>query len=607
MKKYEFVDGEDITFKYELSDVDVERIYQHFMNEDDEICYVFQGDSLYGIITMGDLYRYFEAEEGMLCINRKYRCLKAVDDEEAEKIFEKIPTIYEIPVVCDEQLVGVVRKGKNTQIQWKALRKRLEAEHNGARKWYRMELSKWSEKIKGSLFLYRIPDYEVVKDRLSKEEKELWSKKRTYPSGASGLLKMSEEEKRHFFGDNYSEEYVESFCRDYAKIMGTMRNGIYTINDISNSHFKFENGYRNVPNARKEAARKVWIFGPCTALGAYVNDSQTIEFYLQRLLLEYGYHNYEVINCGLFGPEYVLGRVVTEAISDDDIVIILYNVTPYNSQGVSYQGDLGEVYFEIERPIENTFNSLAHCNGRVNEKIAERLFQDITPRLTTDNTPVTERVAVQDYYVAWDVIKYFREYHEKYQLTRCEGKCGAIVMNCNPFTKGHRYLIEQATLQVDLLYIFVVEEDKSVFKFEDRIEMVRRGTADLDNVKVLPSGKYIISKETFSQYFEKDNVEQVDDMDYDVRIFGEVVAKELGISVRFVGEEPFDKVTRKYNETMKSILPEYGMEVIEIPRVTSGNGQAISASAVRRALNEQNEELVQSMLPESTIEYLNVK
>lgn len=93
-------------------------------------------------------------------------------------------------------------------------------------------------------------------------------------------------------------------------------------------------------------------------------------------------------------------------------------------------------------------------------------------------------------------------------------------------------------------------------------------------------------------------------MDYDVRIFGEVVAKELGISVRFVGEEPFDKVTRKYNETMKSILPEYGIEVVEIPRATVDGGQTISASAVRKALQEGNRELVESMLPESTIEYL---
>lgn len=85
------------------------------------------------------------------------------------------------------------------------------------------------------------------------------------------------------------------------------------------------------------------------------------------------------------------------------------------------------------------------------------------------------------------MVKYFRNYCNKYQLIKDETmKCGAIVMNCNPFTKGHRYLIEQAAGQVDLLYIFVVEEDKSTFKFEDRIEMVRRGTVDLDKVKVLP-------------------------------------------------------------------------------------------------------------------------
>ena len=132
-------------------------------------------------------------------------------------------------------------------------------------------------------------------------------------------------------------------------------------------------------------------------------------------------------------------------------------------------------------------------------------------------------------------------------------------------------------------------------------------TVDLKNVQVVPSGKYILSQDTFSQYFEKDNVEQIEDMDYDVRIFGEVVAKELGISVRFVGEEPFDKVTRKYNETMKSILPEYGIRVVEIPRTTLVDGNIISASAVRKALSEGNMDIVQNMLPDSTLEYLKLK
>lgn len=89
-----------------------------------------------------------------------------------------------------------------------------------------------------------------------------------------------------------------------------------------------------------------------------------------------------------------------------------------------------------------------------------------------------------------------------------------------------------------------------------------------------------------------------------MRIFGEVVAKEFGISVRFVGEEPYDKVTRKYNETMKKLLPEYGVKVIEMPRATNDAGEIISASKVRRYLDEGNVEALKLMLPTSTLKYL---
>lgn len=159
---------------------------------------------------------------------------------------------------------------------------------------------------------------------------------------------------------------------------------------------------------------------------------------------------------------------------------------------------------------------------------------------------------------------------------------------------------------MDWLYIFVVEEDKSTYAFADRLEMVKRGTSDLGNVQAIPSGQYIISKETFAQYFEKDQVQQVDDMSYDVRIFGEVIAEELGISVRFVGEEPFDRVTRAYNETMKRILPEYNIEVVEIPRASTEVGEIISASAVRKAVMAGHVEQLRRMLPVSTLNYLRV-
>jgi [citrate (pro-3S)-lyase] ligase len=38
-------------------------------------------------------------------------------------------------------------------------------------------------------------------------------------------------------------------------------------------------------------------------------------------------------------------------------------------------------------------------------------------------------------------------------------------MNANPFTLGHRHLVEQAAARCDALHLFVVREDASFFPF----------------------------------------------------------------------------------------------------------------------------------------------
>ncbi len=74
-------------------------------------------------------------------------------------------------------------------------------------------------------------------------------------------------------------------------------------------------------------------------------------------------------------------------------------------------------------------------------------------------------------------------------------------MNCNPFTLGHRYLIETCAEKCDMLIVFVVQEDKSYFLFEDRLSLVQEGCSDLENVCVTGSGEFILSSLTFSEYF----------------------------------------------------------------------------------------------------------
>lgn len=187
---------------------------------------------------------------------------------------------------------------------------------------------------------------------------------------------------------------------------------------------------------------------------------------------------------------------------------------------------------------------------------------------------------------------------------------GCIVMNCNPFTKGHLALITYAASRCSLLHIFVVEENRSLFPFADRFRLVREGTDHLPNVVVHPSGPYMISSATFPTYFLKEGEDAAKiQSELDITLFASRIAPLLHITKRFAGEEPFDPVTRSYNEAMIRILPQYGISFIKIDRFTTGeqNGkeEIISASRVRQILKEKGvTDEILKFVPPCTAEYL---
>ena len=186
----------------------------------------------------------------------------------------------------------------------------------------------------------------------------------------------------------------------------------------------------------------------------------------------------------------------------------------------------------------------------------------------------------------------------------CDGITGAIVMNCNPFTKGHRYLIEQAAKECDRLLIFVLSEDRSHFKTQDRMAMVKAGTADLGNVTILPTGPYLISSATFPTYFLKEQADTTNaQCQLDVAVFGTHYAPRFHITRRFVGSEPFCPVTNAYNKALQQLLPSYGVEYREIPRLEA-DGTPVSATNVRKLVEEKNTEALRALVPDSTFRYL---
>ena len=183
---------------------------------------------------------------------------------------------------------------------------------------------------------------------------------------------------------------------------------------------------------------------------------------------------------------------------------------------------------------------------------------------------------------------------------------GAIVMNCNPFTNGHLYLIEHALKVVDFLYVFVVEEDRSIFPFADRIGILQQHFKNSNNICVIPSGKFIISSSTFDEYFRKDTNDNTVDSSKDVLFFASLIAPYLNITHRFVGEEPYCKTTSQYNNDMAYLFSKVGINFHVIPR-KEHNDTAISATKVRLLIEKKEVEQLKELIPDTTLNYLFAK
>lgn len=191
-----------------------------------------------------------------------------------------------------------------------------------------------------------------------------------------------------------------------------------------------------------------------------------------------------------------------------------------------------------------------------------------------------------------------------------KNKNAAIVMNANPFTLGHRYLTEKAYEFCGVekkLFVFVVENDNSFFSFKERFTLVKENVKDLSNVFVLPSSEFLISAATFPSYFLKEKtLVQKNQTQLDARMFLKYFVPLFNIGVRFLGEEPLDKSTELYNETLQNELPPIcSVKIIPRKKIITENAETfISATTVREAYKNGNPEKIKNYVPAATYTFL---
>ncbi|NLV98776.1 MAG: GNAT family N-acetyltransferase [Clostridiaceae bacterium] len=185
----------------------------------------------------------------------------------------------------------------------------------------------------------------------------------------------------------------------------------------------------------------------------------------------------------------------------------------------------------------------------------------------------------------------------------------AIVMNANPFTKGHRFLVESALKECDQLLLLVLSDDpQQGFTFEQRFDMVRRGCADLPQVLTAASGPYAVSTASFPSYFyppselDEKSAYLNDETELDAALFARI-AEYLGISKRFVGSEPLSPISNFYNQVLSRELADFGIELCLVERLCQ-EGEVVSASRVRDFLKNNNFSAAEKLLPATSRAYL---
>lgn len=392
----------------------------------------------------------------------------------------------------------------------------------------------------------------------------------------------------------------------FANTKGDLSKGYFRRFHVGDS-YNFANGFRVVQNNKMDAAHNMYFFGSCISCGGWARDEDTFCNRIASEISDY-YNVYSKTN-NILGMNFVMRECNFKA--NDVVFIFMEEQIRYTKKSNLYYINIGKYLSDVPELGRHILDGMWQHIDKVAQKIiAEKIVDFIKDNDFLNGEVNTQRTEF--------TLSHYRKtpmsikmYHDKnlaiwlrsMKKTDKTAVNGAIVMNCNPMTLGHMYLVEQARKQVDYLYLFIVEEDASEFSFSDRIDIVRHNVEEMKNVIVQASGKYVLSAITLNGYFSKsefkgDSIDASDDLELFLTI-----SKYMNITYRFVGSEPEDKFTRLYNEAMKEKLPEYGVDVIEIERLKNGD-RIISASDVRKFIADKNWDAIKKIVPPYTYRYI---
>lgn len=397
------------------------------------------------------------------------------------------------------------------------------------------------------------------------------------------------------------------------------------MSDWQSDYLNVKSGRRVTTDQPSDFNNRIHVLGASDVFGYGAEDAHTFCSFLQRRLnQEETDAKFRVENLGIRGSTlpFSVNNLIQTTVSQGDIVILCGY--PELSDEKAEELGVFQTHVDFSRPHEygEVFIDQAHLAWTGNKAFADKLYEHLFDR---DHFRVKEREGIDPMSLLkaekclqfCKYLLYRRTYlsieesamqdylaYLDQEKVQSEGLIGSVAVNCNPMTNGHLHLLEHAARSCAFLYVFVIEEDKSYFSFEERLDNVTKGLAHLPNVKVLKGGRYICTDITFPEYSTKSDANDViADASMEGWFFAEFIAARLGISRIFLGREPTCKITQQYNDQIEEILPKFGIDVEIIERI-SFKEEAISASRVRALLRDQRFDKIREIVPDATYDLL---
>lgn len=562
---YSYVPREEMQSVLDIADFPerdrAEIAYEYFVNRKQEAMYIEENGILLGVVSIGDLERYYGGINDKLTINSHFLCTDKIDEEKASNFFVKFETFFEFPVVNAEgQLEGVIKRNLIYKIRQDQIASLVVSKYL-KKQWHRRELNRFITNTKAKVVLYYIEESVLLREIADRRKAVSGGENvRSYWKG------LSESQWSYFLGE---PDIAATFKKEFGNFHTEMVKGISELVDMGGEFYHCAGGSRITTDNPENPSRRIIFYGPCTVAGIACRDNHTIESYLQRIMNLRTDLRIQVINRGLFNSMNFFSRMITDELSEKDVVAI-YVVKKWLTEEILhkcvYAGNLTDTFLSVEGLESNVLDIPEHCNFRVNECLAKRIFQDFAEHKLLDAADCPgEAGRIQDYYIGSEIMSEVLLYMENNSLINkaVAGIKGAMTLLADPFTDRHRQAVETALQKVDILYLFLSEDSNLKCTLEERMQKVKEALRDLEkHIVVVPAGKYLYTKK-ISRGIRKQRFCD-NDMEYDCDIFGEIFGRFMGIKYRFVLSEMNNPVERKYMETCKSILPRFGMTVEEL-------------------------------------------